>query len=110
MKCIFTIHFGIVDNDLERLISRISYRSANPRDLIAFRQSLSMLPHIKYLLKSCEKSKLCNYGEELDELQDVFELIEASIVDEPPKYITFIVLYCFLEIVLNLNATYLCHL
>lgn len=37
--------------DLERLVSKISYRSANPRDLIAFKTSLEMLPHIKNLLK-----------------------------------------------------------
>ena len=35
--------------DLERLVSRISYRSANPRDLLAFKMSLEMIPHIKNL-------------------------------------------------------------
>ncbi len=70
--------------DLERLISKISYRSANPRDLVAFRQSLSMLPSIRYLLQTFEKSKLKNYGEELDDLKDIFDLIEAAIEEEPP--------------------------
>lgn len=70
--------------DLERLISKISYRSANPRDLIAFRQSLSMLPSIKYLLQTFEKSRLRDYGKELDDLKDLFELIEAAIEEEPP--------------------------
>lgn len=70
--------------DLERLISKISYRSANPRDLVAFRQSLSMLPSIKYLLQTLERSKLRVYGEELDDLKDLCELIEAAIEEEPP--------------------------
>lgn len=49
--------------DLERLISKISYRSANPRDLIAFRQSLSMLPPIKQVLNSFEEGTLLKqYG------------------------------------------------
>lgn len=70
--------------DLERLISKISYRSANPRDLVAFRQSLSMLPSIRYLLCTFETSRLKTYGEELDELKDLCELIQAAIEDEPP--------------------------
>ena len=44
--------------DLERLIGRITYRSANPRDLIAFRNSLQMLPHIKNLLKDHKSALL----------------------------------------------------
>lgn len=71
--------------DLERLISKISYRSANPRDLIAFRQSLSMLPHIKYLLNSFEgNSLLTEYGKSLDDMTDICSLIEASIDEETP--------------------------
>ena len=60
--------------DLERLISKISYRSANPRDLVAFRQSLSMLPSIKYILTTFEHSHLKQYGEELDDLKDICNL------------------------------------
>ncbi len=70
--------------DLERLISKISYRSANPRDLVAFRQSLSMLPSIKYLLQTFEKSQLKKYGEDLDALEDLCQLIEESIEEDPP--------------------------
>ena len=71
--------------DLERLISKISYRSANPRDLIAFRQSLSMLPPIKQVLNSFEEGTLLKqYGQEMDALEDLFALIDASIVEEPP--------------------------
>lgn len=71
--------------DLERLISKISYRSANPRDLIAFRQSLSMLPPIKQVLNSFEEGTLLKqYGQEMDALEDLFALINASIMEEPP--------------------------
>ncbi|MCH5268145.1 MAG: DNA mismatch repair protein MutS [Lachnospiraceae bacterium] len=70
--------------DLERLISKISYRTANPRDLVAFRQSLSMLPSIQYLLRSFEYSHLKTYGEELDDLKDLCDLIQAAIEEEPP--------------------------
>jgi len=70
--------------DLERLMSKISYKSANPRDLIAFSSSLSMLPHIKYLMKSFEGGLLKDIQEELDPLQDIFDLIVGSIAEEPP--------------------------
>lgn len=70
--------------DLERLISRISYQSANPRDLIAFKTSLEMLPFIKQLLNSFEGGMLGQIQEEMDGLEDLYQLIDASIEDEPP--------------------------
>ena len=70
--------------DLERLISRISYHSANPRDLLAFRSSLEMLPHIRLLLKECSCSALQEIYEDMDALEDLCELITAAIVDDPP--------------------------
>lgn len=70
--------------DLERLISKISYRSANARDLIAFRQSLSMLPPIKQILNTYSGTLLKKYGEQMDDLQRLHQLIEASIEEEPP--------------------------
>ncbi len=70
--------------DLERLISRISYKSAGPRDLIAFKSSLSMLPHIKQLLGDMECKLLKQIYEKLDPLTDIHFLIEQSIVEEPP--------------------------
>lgn len=70
--------------DLERLISRISYKSANPRDLLAFASSLRMLPAIRHLLKDCSSSLLQQYYEELDPLEDLCSLIDASIAEEPP--------------------------
>ena len=70
--------------DLERLIGRITYRSANPRDLIAFRSSLQMLPHIKNLLKDQKSALLQELYDELDPLEDMAELIEKAIVEDPP--------------------------
>lgn len=70
--------------DLERLIGRVSYKSASPRDLRAFAQSLSMLPHIKFALKDYQKELLTEIYEEMDDLQDVYQWIEEAIVEEPP--------------------------
>ena len=70
--------------DLERLISKISYKSANPRDLIAFKSSLSMLPHIKYILGNFKSDLLLELEEQMDALEDLYQLIDASILEEPP--------------------------
>lgn len=70
--------------DLERLISKVSYKSANPRDLIAFRASLSMLPSIKYLLSDFTCDLLKEIDSELDTLEDICSLITDSIDEEPP--------------------------
>ncbi len=70
--------------DMERLLTKISYKSANPRDLIAFKTSISMLPHIKYLLKGFSSELIRKLDEQLDELSDLCELIEKAIMDDPP--------------------------
>ena len=70
--------------DLERLIGRISYQSANPRDLIAFKNSLAMLPHIKNLMKEYKSEELSSLYKDFDVLEDIFELIDMSIMEEPP--------------------------
>ncbi|MDO5134619.1 MAG: DNA mismatch repair protein MutS [Eubacteriales bacterium] len=70
--------------DLERLISRISYKSANPRDLIAFASSLEMLPHIRLLLKDLKAPLLQQLYEDMDPLEDVAGWIKSAIVDDPP--------------------------
>lgn len=70
--------------DLERLIGRISYKSANPRDLLAFNNSIAMVPPIKQLLGEFTSPNLKALAEELDELQDLHDLISRAIVDEPP--------------------------
>jgi DNA mismatch repair protein MutS len=70
--------------DLERLMGKISYKTANPRDLIAFSSSLSMLPPIQYLLSSFEAEDIKKIHNELDTLNDLQELIEKAIAEEPP--------------------------
>jgi len=70
--------------DLERLIGRISYKTANPRDMIAFKSSLEMLPHIKNLLAEFTSDMLKDLWGELDPLEDVRELIDRAIIDDPP--------------------------
>ncbi|MEF9938780.1 MAG: DNA mismatch repair protein MutS [Clostridium sp.] len=70
--------------DLERLIGRISYKTANPRDLIAFKSSLSMLPYIKQLLKEFSCDLLKENEKQLDPLTDITDLIERAIPEEPP--------------------------
>ena len=70
--------------DLERLLSRISYHSANPRDLIAFKNSLKMLPPIRQVLANYNSTILKNIYEDLDTLEDLAQLIEDAIVEEPP--------------------------
>ena len=73
--------------DLERLSSRISYRTAGPRDLIAFRTSLEMLPAIKTALGEFQSPLLQEIREDMDELEDLKDLISRSIIDDPPLVI-----------------------
>ncbi len=70
--------------DLERLIGRISYKTANPRDLLAFKNSLAMIPYIKDILKEFSSPLLKGLEAELDPLEDLRDLIEQAIVEEPP--------------------------
>ena len=70
--------------DLERLLSKVTYKTANPRDLIAFRNSLEMLPGIKAVLSGFEGQQLREIQQNLDSLQDIYGLLVASIEEEPP--------------------------
>lgn len=70
--------------DLERLISRISYKSANPRDMLAFASSVEMLPYIKQILCEFSSPVLKQLNEDMDALTDISNLIKCAIVDEPP--------------------------
>jgi DNA mismatch repair protein MutS len=70
--------------DLERLLSKVTYKTANPRDLIAFRNSLEMLPHIKTVLQNFDKKELTDIREQLDGLEDIYQLISQAIEEEPP--------------------------
>lgn len=70
--------------DLERLLSKVSYKTSNPRDLIAFRNSLAMLPSIKTVLNDFEAALLQEINDHMDSLEDVYHLIDDSIIEEPP--------------------------
>lgn len=70
--------------DLERLIGRISYKTANPRDLISFKNSLKMLPHIKQILKEFTCPLVKELDSDLDCLEDLYQLLERAIVEDPP--------------------------
>ncbi len=70
--------------DMERLIGRISYNTANPRDLIAFQSSLNMLPPIKKVLLGCKSPLLRTLESEIDGLEDICDLISRAIEENPP--------------------------
>ncbi len=71
--------------DLERLTSKIIFKTANPRDLLAFRNSIKMIPAIiTALLDVQEDKELGQLMENLDPLTDIYQLIDAAIVEEPP--------------------------
>lgn len=70
--------------DLERLLTRITYQTANPRDLIAFKSSIGMIPHIKAILSDFHSKEMVQLCENMDALEDLYELIERSIEEEPP--------------------------
>ena len=70
--------------DIERLAGKISYGNANARDMISLRNSLSNLPELKQILSMASSPLLKKLYERLDELKDIYSLIEKAIVDEPP--------------------------
>ncbi len=70
--------------DLERLMARVSYHTVNPRDMIALRNSLKMLPPIKEILSGMDAEALKELNESLDALSDISDAITATIVEEPP--------------------------
>ena len=70
--------------DIERLAGKMAYGNANARDMISLKSSLAKLPSVKQTLSNCKSDYLKELYDNLDELQDVHELIEKAIVDEPP--------------------------
>ena len=79
----------VIDNlkkvyDIERLAGKMAYGNANARDMITLKNSLARLPEVKTVLQTTESPMLKDIYENLDELQDIYELIEKSIVDDPP--------------------------
>ena len=79
----------ILDNlkkvyDIERLAGKMAYGNANARDMITLKNSLTKVPEVKSVLKNSSSFMLKDIYENLDELQDIHELIEKAIVDDPP--------------------------
>ncbi len=70
--------------DIERLAAKISFGSANPRDLIALKSSLERLPDIKTLLSPFNTGLLKDMCQQIDPLEDICALIASAIIDEPP--------------------------
>ena len=82
----------IIDNlkkvyDIERLAGKMAYGNANARDMVTLKNSLTKLPEVKSILSNCKSELLVKLFDNLDELQDIYELIEKSIVDDPPMTI-----------------------
>ena len=73
--------------DMERLLGKVSYKSANPRDLLAFANSMEMLPHIKTVLKEFDCKLLSEIEQEMDGLEDLYHLIKDAICEDPPVMI-----------------------
>ena len=79
----------IIDNlkkvyDIERLAGKMAYGNATPRDMITLKNSLMKLPEIKSVLSGVKSEYLTEICSNIDELQDIFKLIDRSIVDDPP--------------------------
>lgn len=70
--------------DLDKIISKIGFGNANPRDLIALKQSLEVLPNLRVILKETESIKLQEIRNNLSNLNAVVELIDSAIINEPP--------------------------
>ena len=70
--------------DLERIMTRIVYGSANGRELRSLSAAVKRLPGLKELLGNCQATLLCQLNQELDSLEDVAQLIDSAIVDDPP--------------------------
>ena len=73
--------------DIERLAGKMAYGNANARDMITLKNSLSKLPELKQVLSNTKSDMLKDLYENLDELQDIYELIEKSIIEDPPMTI-----------------------
>ena len=82
----------VVDNlkkvyDIERLAGKMAYGNANARDMVTLKNSLLKLPEVKRSLTNCKTDLLKDLAENLDELQDIYQLIDGAIIDDPPMTI-----------------------
>ena len=73
--------------DIERLAGKMAYGNANARDMISLKNSLSKLPELKKVLQNTKSEMLQNLYKNLDELKDIYELIEKAIIEDPPMTI-----------------------
>ena len=71
-------------HDMERLTSKVTLNTANARDLVSLKSSITLIPALRELLKGCSSSLLKELTDELDELADIGELIDKAIAEEPP--------------------------
>ena len=76
----------LLDNvlDLERLITKVVYGTANAKDLRAIAGTVSIIPELKALLKDCESDELSRINKNIDALEDICKLINDAIVEDPP--------------------------
>ena len=70
--------------DLERLMTKITYGTAGARELRAVAQTVAVLPDIKAMLDPLESEELSNIFRDIDELRDIYSLIDKAIDDDPP--------------------------
>ncbi|MDK0605817.1 DNA mismatch repair protein MutS [Clostridium perfringens] len=69
--------------DIERILGKISNKNANAKDLIALKTSIGKIPNVKGIIENCTSSLLKNYYHNLDDLRDIYELLEKSIKEDP---------------------------
>ena len=70
--------------DIERIVGKISSKSVNARELLSLKNSISTIPSIKNILKNSNSSLLMDIYTNMDDLKDIYEVLEASIIDSPP--------------------------
>ncbi len=71
-------------NDLERIITRISYGTANAKELRSLCAAICKLPAVRESISSCRSALLCETRADIDPLEDVLALIDSAIVEDPP--------------------------
>ncbi|MGM8303385.1 DNA mismatch repair protein MutS [Clostridium perfringens] len=69
--------------DIERILGKISNKNANAKDLIALKTSIGKIPNVKGIIENCTSSLLKNYHHNLDDLRDIYDLLEKSIKEDP---------------------------
>lgn len=69
--------------DIERILGKISNKNANAKDLIALKTSIGKIPNVKGIIENCTSSLLKNYHNNLDDLRDIYDLLEKSIKEDP---------------------------